>query len=84
MTDAIRYPYFDSSEKYYALMTEGLDEKVKNSLANALAHHMIPIFKDDKYWYITRADYIAKGRPWSGINLETGRWEYTVEAPSSV
>ncbi len=73
-----KYLYFDATPNYYAELTAGMSDKMKKGLANALAHHMMPLIINDHGVWMTREDYLkdTKGNPkWSLLDNE-GKWHY--------
>lgn len=76
------YPYFDAKPAYYEKLTEGMSEKAKQGFANALAHHMMPVMRTSKGWWMTRFDHLrdrpAKGYPLFDLLDNEGKWNYRV------
>lgn len=77
------YPYFDAKEKYYEELTEGMSDAAKRGFANALAHHMMPMLRNDHGWWLSRSDYLrerpAKGRSLFDLLDNDGKWNFAVE-----
>lgn len=80
-----KFPYFAPSEKYWKEFTEGMSDEMKQGLANAVAHHMMPIYKDESGVWLTRSDYILPGKyhkadkPKTSLVDLTGKWHYYKE-----
>lgn len=77
------YPYYDAQPKYYERLTEGMSDKAKKSFANALAHHMMPMFRNEHGWWLSRQDLIlerpSKGRSVFDLIDNEGKWLQGVE-----
>lgn len=85
----IRAPYYDAKPEYYEELTVGMSDKAKQSFANALAHHMIPIYRNSHGWWLTRYDYLMfsskkqhwrkEGKPLTSLVDNEGTWHYYKE-----
>lgn len=68
------YPYYDAQPAYYEKLTEGMTDKEKRGFANALAHHMIPITRNEHGWWLTRKDRMLE----AGTKRRYGEGTYTL------
>lgn len=82
------YPYYDASSSTYDKMTNGMSDAGKKSLANMLAHHLMPIQRYAEGWLLTRVDMIdrfTKGElpsPYAFCHNDgTAHWKAEVSLP---
>lgn len=79
--------YFECTPKAFEAYTVGMSEAMVKGFANALAHGMMPLYRNDHGVWMTRSDYLLKGsseyykedRPKTSLVDNEGKWHYYAE-----
>jgi hypothetical protein len=80
--------YYECGNEQWVRYTDGMSEEMKRGLANALAHGMLPLKRDDHGVWLTRSDYLLPSskyyrpdKPHLSLVDNEGKWHYYKEYP---
>lgn len=77
--------WYSPSQSYYDELTADMSPQMKKGFANALAHGMLPLYRNEKGVWLTREDYILPidyhkpDRPKTSLVDNEGQWHYYKE-----
>lgn len=70
------YPYFSCSKEAFDNMTMGMTTRGKGQLANMMAHHCIPLRRDENGWMMSRYDLAMSNKILHVSNDGDLNWDY--------